>query len=73
MCIRDSGKSIYQLKLLKEGFIISNVPKRPINIAPNRCSPIECLRIKTEKIVIKIGFTKNKLLASAKDILVNET
>ena len=42
-------------------------------IAASRCNPIECLRIKTEKIVIKTGFTKNKLFASAKDILVNET
>ena len=51
---------------------MSSVPKRPKDMAPIRCSPIEFLSIKTEKTVMKTGFTKNKLLASAKGILVKE-
>ena len=67
-----SGSTIYQLNWLKDGFTMSRVPKRPKDIAPIRCIPIEFLSIKTEKTVMKTGFMKNKLLASAKGILVKE-
>ena len=52
------------------GFTISNAHKKPTTIANTLFKPIGFLSIIFEKIVIKKGLMKNKLVASASVILL---
>ena len=62
------GKTIKKLKVSYPGLIISSVPQKPTSMAKVLCGPIELLRMSFEKIVMKSGLTKNKLVASARGI-----
>ena len=52
------------------GLTINNVPKKPTTIAKTLFNPIGFLRITLERIVIKNGLMKNRLVASARLILL---
>ena len=57
-------------KVSNSGFTISNVPKKPTTIAKTLFKPIGFLRITLERIVMKNGLMKNRLVASARLILL---
>ena len=66
------GNNIQILMFVKSGLIINNVPEKPTMILKILFIPISFFKIKQEKIVIKKGLTKNKLVASARPILLKE-
>ena len=66
------GSIIAQLNSEKFGLIMSNIPRNPTNIAQIRYMPTSFFKINLEKIVIKKGDMKKRLVASANGIRVNE-
>jgi len=66
------GSIIAQLNSEKFGLIMSNIPRNPTNIAAILYRPTSFFKINLEKIVIKKGDMKKRLVASANGIRVNE-
>ena len=66
------GSIIAQLNSEKFGLIMSNIPRNPTNIAEILYRPTSFFKINFEKIVIKKGDIKKRLVASANGIRVNE-
>ena len=66
------GSIIAQLNSEKFGLIMSNIPRNPTNIAEILYRPTSFFKINLEKIVIKKGDMKKRLVASANGIRVNE-
>ena len=66
------GSIIAQLNSEKFGLIMSNIPRNPTNIAETLYRPTSFFKINFEKIVIKTGDIKKRLVASANGIRVNE-
>jgi|TARA_B100000902_G_scaffold392894_1_gene446069 hypothetical protein len=66
------GSIIAQLNSEKFGLIMSNIPRNPTNMAEILYRPTSFFKINLEKIVIKKGDMKKRLVASANGIRVNE-
>ena len=72
MAAQKIGSIIAQLNSEKFGLIMSNIPRNPTNIAEILYRPTSFFKINLEKIVIKKGDMKKRLVASANGIRVNE-
>ena len=72
MAAQKIGSIIAQLNSEKFGLIMSNIPRNPTNMAEILYRPTSFFKINLEKIVIKKGDMKKRLVASANGISVNE-
>ncbi len=72
MAAQKIGSIIAQLNSEKFGLIMSNIPRNPTNMAEILYRPTSFFKINLEKIVIKKGDMKKRLVASANGIRVNE-
>ena len=73
MAAQKIGSIIAQLNSEKFGLIMSNIPRNPTNMAEILYRPTSFFKINLEKIVIKKGDMKKRLVASANGIKVRET